>query len=97
MIDFVSPMNSDKFTIYSKSGCPNCTKVKEIINREGYSYEVVDCDEWLIENKKEFLEFLSKLANKEIKMFPIVFDGKNYIGDYFDTKKYIEELNEYKI
>jgi len=97
MEQFIEPVKSDMFIIYSKSGCPNCTKAKELFKRHEYSYEIIDCDDWLIENKKEFLEFISKLANKNVNTFPIIFDGLSYVGGYEDTKKYIEELNEYRV
>ena len=43
------------FTIYSKSGCPNCLKVKKLVNEKKKEYVVFNCDEELIEDKEGFL------------------------------------------
>jgi hypothetical protein len=34
------------FTVYSKSGCPNCNKVKALLKEKNLLFKVVDCDEF---------------------------------------------------
>jgi glutaredoxin len=97
MSEFIKPIKSDIFTIYSKSGCLYCILAKNLFTNNNYNYVVVDCDKWLIDQKTEFINFLSTYAKKDITTFPVIFDGENYIGGYQDIKKYIEELNEYKM
>lgn len=91
------------YTVYSKSGCPNCTKVKVLLEGEGDDEEIwrdnnihltiYDCDEYLKENREEFLNFMVKRAHTEIKTFPIVFFNGEYIGGFAETKKFMEKQN----
>ena len=85
----------DKLTIYSKSGCPNCIKVKELLKEKKVLFNVVDCDEYILENKEEFLLFIKNIIGKEQKMFPMVFDYKCFIGGYDETNKYINTLLDF--
>jgi glutaredoxin len=82
----------DGFTVYSKSGCINCKKIKDIIIKNNMLLNVIDCDEYLIENKNLFLLFINKLSNVEHKYFPIIFHDSNYIGGFDEAKKYIDKL-----
>jgi glutaredoxin len=92
---FRSPSNSE-YTIYSKSGCPNCNKVKDLLKTNNIPFNVIDCDEYLIERKEEFLLFIQELTSREWKTFPIVFtsDGQ-FIGGFTDTRIHLEELLEF--
>lgn len=78
------------FTLYCKTGCVNCSKLKKLLKEYNFNYTVVSCDEYLLENREEFLEFIENKANTEIKYFPIVFYEGVYIGSYLETKKYVE-------
>jgi glutaredoxin len=88
-MEFIEP--GTDFTIYSKSGCPNCTHVKKLLTEKNKIFIVVDCDEYIIEDKAALMQFISKLANKEIKSFPIVFDNKEFIGGFAETKDYLQK------
>jgi glutaredoxin len=44
------------FTIYSKSGCPNCTRIKKILTENNETFVEINCDEYLIEDKESFLD-----------------------------------------
>jgi glutaredoxin len=77
------------FTIYSKTGCPNCKNVKDLLITESEVFNIVDCDEYLIEEKDSFLFFIEKLVGKEYKFFPMVFHNGNFIGGFSDTKNYL--------
>lgn len=88
------PPSENQFTVYSKSGCHNCVKIKNVLKEysDTYSYNTVDCDEYLIEDKENFIEFMKTLSGKEIKTFPIIFFDKKYVGGYTETVNYIQTL-----
>lgn len=77
-------------TIYSKTGCINCGKVKLLLEDAKINYVVIDCDEFLLHNKDEFLNFIKQIANQECKMFPMVFDSRAFIGGFKEVATYIE-------
>jgi glutaredoxin len=80
------------FTIYSKSGCTNCTKVKALLKENNLLFNVIDCDEYILEDKDFFLAFIKERANKEYNTFPMVFNHRMFIGGYTETQKYINRL-----
>ena len=95
MEPFRTPSNKE-FTVYSKSGCPNCTKVKELLKLNDIPFTVIDCDEYLIERKQEFLIFIQELTSRVWKTFPIVFTcDSQFIGGFTDTRVYLEQLLEF--
>ena len=63
-MDFPEPKKG-QFTVYSKSGCINCVNVKTILKEQKLVFNVVDCDEFLLETKKEFLLFIQTLIGQE--------------------------------
>jgi glutaredoxin len=84
-------------TVYSKSGCNNCIKLKNILKQKSIAFNVIDCDDFILENKEEFLAFIQELIGKEYKMFPMVFDHNKFIGGYNETIKYLDELLDFDI
>jgi glutaredoxin len=75
----------DGYTIYSKSNCPFCVKIKDFLEREKCKISIVDCDDYLKENRDEFISVMRTYTEVEWKTFPYVFlDGK-FIGGYQDT------------
>lgn len=82
------------FTIYCKSGCPNCLKVKNLLYDKNIKPVIVDCDEYLIEEKNNFLIFIKKYANKDYTKFPIVFKDGFFIGGYTETIDYFNKNNK---
>jgi len=90
-MEFEKPIESG-FTIYSKSGCSNCTKVKALLNDKNLLLKAIDCDEYILEDKESFLSFITSLSNKEVKTFPIIFYDGKFIGGYNETKEFVEEL-----
>jgi glutaredoxin len=92
--DFEKP-SKNEYTVYSKSGCPNCNKVKELLKEKQMPFIIIDCDEYLIESKPEFLQFIQNLTCQEWKTFPIVFNSNSqFIGGFLDTKIYLDKLSE---
>lgn len=96
MEPFIEP-ESDKFTIYSKSGCPNCVKAKALLKEKGLPFLIVDCDEYILENKAEFLQFIEKKALTPCKTFPIIFSGNtnkldgSLVGSFNELKIYLDK------
>ena len=85
-----------EYTIYSKSGCSNCSKVKELLQSNNIPFIVIDCDEYLIERKSDFLLFIQELTSREWKTFPIVFTSDSlFIGGFTDARLYLEQLLEF--
>jgi glutaredoxin len=83
------------YTVYSKTGCPNCLKIKKLLNDSNAIVSIVDCDEYLIERKEEFLKFIEEAAEKSVRMFPIVFFEGKYIGGYADTEYHNSRLKAF--
>jgi len=89
-MEFTEPLEVG-FTIYSKSGCQNCNKVKTLLKENNQQFIIVDCDDYIIEDKENFLLFIKERAEKEYNMFPMVFYNRLFVGGYTETKKYIEK------
>jgi glutaredoxin len=90
-MDYFEPLKTG-FTIYSKSGCSNCTKVKQLLHDKGFFFLDVSCDEFLIEDKEGFLSFIKERANKEHKIFPMVFKDGKFVGGFAETQSFIDKL-----
>ena len=87
----------NEFTIYSKSGCPNCTKVKKLLVQKKVTFSVIDCDDYLINNKPKFLEFIKHQTGKNWKTFPIVFSEKQqFIGGFTDTEEWFDKKLDFE-
>jgi len=86
-----------QITVYSKSGCINCTKVKTLLKDKSMAFNIIDCDEFILDHKEEFLSFIQTLIGKEYKMFPMVFDSNKFIGGFNETNKYLEQLLDFDI
>ena len=91
-------INPDKdFTIYGKSGCHYCTLVKRLLQSKSLKFFIVDCDEYILEDKESFLNYIKTLTNKEIKGFPMVFYNSEFIGGYIETKDFIKKMEAFEI
>lgn len=82
----------DQFTIYSKSGCPNCLKVKNFLKTNNFLFNVIDCDEYIIENKADFLSFIENKVGYSLKTFPFVFYNTKFIGGLNEIMVYVEKM-----
>ena len=80
------------YTIYSKSGCVNCSKIKQLFKLKNIFFVEVNCDELLLENKEHFLLTISEMAQKECKVFPMIFYNGNFIGGYNEAKENMEKV-----
>jgi glutaredoxin len=88
-MDYIEP-STDSYTVYTKSGCPNCTKVKKLLILNKEEPHIVDCDEYLIEDKPAFLEFIKTAAERDWTTFPIVFYKGTFLGGFSETEKFLE-------
>jgi len=91
-MDFFTPLETG-FTIYSKSGCSNCTKVKKLLLDKQSFFVDISCDEYLLEDKEGFLSFIKERANKEYKTFPMVFYDGKFIGGFAEIKLHFDKLS----
>ena len=46
-MEIPEPKNGE-FTVYSKSGCINCVKVKTLLKDKNLKFIVIDCDEYVL-------------------------------------------------
>jgi glutaredoxin len=86
-MEFPEPQSTG-FTIYTKTNCSYCEKVKLLLETLDHTYTAVNCDEFLAE-KEAFLSFIQGIAGKGHKTFPIVFFDGMYIGGYDDTHRFV--------
>lgn len=84
--------SQQNFTIYSKSGCINCRKVKDLLKKNNIEYEIIDCDDYLLEDKDTFLLFIQSYSVTNWKSFPMVFHDGKFIGGYDETVKYLDKI-----
>lgn len=80
------------FTIYSKSGCIKCTSVKKLIQEKNFLFVEINCDEYILENKEGFLNFIEEIAETSYKTFPMVFYDNKFIGGLSHTTEFIHKL-----
>ena len=79
------------FTIYTKSGCKNCTKVKQLLDSNKIPNVKVCCDEYILEDKANFVAFIISKTKEEMVLFPIVFNNGVFVGGYPETKDLINK------
>jgi len=90
-MEFILP-DSKGFAVYSKNGCPNCTTVKKIIKEKHFFSTEINCDEYILEDKAEFLSFIEKLTERPHKTFPMVFYEGKFVGGLYETMELINKL-----
>ena len=80
------------YTIYTKPGCPYCVRVKNLLETRGViGITLVECEDYLLETRDEFLAFIAARAGKEYKTFPMVFEDGQFIGGFMDTKGHLDK------
>jgi len=90
-MEFTSP-NTTNFTVYTKSGCPKCTTVKNLIKNKHFLITEINCDEYILEDKDLFLKFIEELAETKHKTFPMVFYRGKFVGGLTETIDLIEKI-----
>lgn len=76
------------YTVYSKTGCVYCDRVKALLEYEQVT--VVDCDSFLLNDREWFLRTMRVLCGRDYQMFPMVFHHGRFLGGYDDTKEYYQ-------
>lgn len=79
------------FTIYSKSGCNNCLIAKNFLSARSIEFNVINCDEYLFDNRDNFISFINTIAKQTTGNFPKIFKDGIYIGSYKETKELVEK------
>jgi glutaredoxin len=92
-IQIEEPSNNS-FTIYSKTNCRYCTVVKSLLNENKIPFNEINCDNYLVQDKQGFLNFIKEKAKREFKTFPMVFCDGNFIGGFVETERLITDLDE---
>lgn len=90
-MEFTEPIVTG-FTVYSKSGCHNCTKIKKLLCEQKMFFLEVQCDEYIIEERERFLSFIETKIGKQYSTFPIVFYDSKFIGGYLEASEYVNKL-----
>lgn len=90
-MEFDKP-NKTGFTIYSKSGCTNCLKTKVFLKEKNLLFNVIDSDEYILEDREGFLVFIKQLANQDVTKFPIIFYDGQFIGGFSETVDFVSKL-----
>ncbi len=89
-MDIVQPTSSG-YTIYSKSGCSGCTAAKRALNQLNEDYIEIDCDDFLIEDRDSFIDFIVDLVRSTSRIaiappiFPFIFYNGKYVGKSIDA------------
>ena len=90
--------SEEGYTVYTKSNCLYCTKVKELLNfkKQNPEPKIINCDEYLIEPnvKEEFLIWIQTInGGVNHRIFPMVFNQGKFIGGYKETEKFFIKEN----
>ena len=83
---------SKEFTIYSKTGCFYCIKAKTLFKEKKLDHTIIYCDDYILDDKDNFLKYINKLAGKEVKTFPMIFFQEKFIGGYDETVDFIDKM-----
>lgn len=93
-MEYIRPSESG-FTIYSKSGCLQCSRAKTLLHDNKLGFTMVDCDDYILEDKQSFLLFMNSITHRDVKVFPIIFNNGAYIGGYSETKAHVDKLTSF--
>jgi len=86
------------YTIFSKSGCINCIKSKKLLEEKEYinKYEVIDCDDYLVEDREGFLNYIKDLTGKNVTTFPMIFIGNKFLGAHDNLVHYLAMIDVFE-
>lgn len=78
------------FTVYSKHGCPYCTKILSVLNHVS-TIKGISIREYVLGSDFTREDFYSEFGNGST--FPQVVFGDKHIGGCSDSIKYLKEHN----
>ena len=94
--------NPQKIVVYTKSGCPNCDKVKMLLTDYAdecvicdKDVEIVNCDSYLQTNKEQLVQTFRALTASETVQFPLVFAFGKYVGGFKETARFCDSLSDF--
>jgi glutaredoxin len=74
-----------RFTVYSKDGCPYCSKVEQVLQLSNLEHKIYKLDEDFSRD-----EFYSQFGSGST--FPqVVLNDQEHLGGCTDTVKYLQE------
>lgn len=73
--------NDGVFVIFTKTGCMNCKTLKKVLELNNYMTLMVNCDDYLIDDRDGFIEVMKNQIKNDIEriFFPIVFYDGVYV------------------
>lgn len=71
--------------VYSKDGCPYCTKAKELLKRHNMTFT-----EHKVGSPGVTKQVIQERAGTEIRTVPQIFINDSHIGGYDDLVKYLK-------
>jgi glutaredoxin len=93
----VVPSSFTKVTVYSKSGCGDCEKVKMYLEdlvsggqMDCNDVVIVNCDSHIANDRDQFVSDIMKITGKTMVVFPMVFVNDRFIGGFKATLKHFE-------
>lgn len=88
-MEFIIP-STEGFTIYTKSNCPYCEKVKGLFLNTNPAPLYVNCDAYLNGGYRDaFLEWIGNYTVREHRTFPMVFLKGEFIGGFTETNQFM--------
>ena len=76
-----------KFTVYSKDGCPYCTKIQQVLELSNLKHVIYKLDEDFTRD-----QFYSEFGHGST--FPqVLMNDKERLGGCTDTVRYLKEKN----
>ena len=86
----------DEFILYSKNDCKFCDLSKQLLLDEGYSYEIIMCDNYLKEDREGFLKRMEEKIGYSYTTFPMIFHKDSFVGGYTELVKKVEQMECFK-
>ena len=85
------PPEKLEFTVYTKSRCPYCTKVKALLKSMNLQAKYINVDRYIVtaKRKEQFLNYIQQTTGKRHRTFPIVFFDGTLVGGYTETEWFI--------
>ena len=69
---FTEPQKTG-LTVYSKSNCQFCSKIKNFLNEKNIFFTEINCDNYLTNNKEGFLSYIKNMIGRSYATFPMIF------------------------
>lgn len=89
-IIFEKPIKSG-YTVYAKSGCIYCENAKLLL-KNCHSKKIINSDEYLKNNRGEFMAFIKSIVGKKYELMPVVFHNGVFIGGYTELNARLQKF-----